>query len=252
MRVGWIRVPRYSVNWGWDETAALRACGRRKAGPSGRTGRVRDLSEHVGDIAGDVLTPAGLARLAALTRRPAADRGHAAGRAASWRLRRQCAQVRRHRAELCRPRRRIGHGGAVRAGRLQQVGPSCIVGPDDEVLIPKNSVKTDWEVELGVVIGAPAAGVSKADALKHVAGYCVVNDVSEREWQLERTATWDKGKGLRHLRPHRPVDGDLPMRSPTPAIWRCGLRWTAKRYQDGSTATMVFGVAIWSAIARPS
>ena len=119
---------------------------------------------------------------------------------------------------------------------------SCIVGPDDEVLIPKNSVKTDWEVELGVVIGAPASGVSKADALKHVAGYCVVNDVSEREWQLERTATWDKGKGFDTFGPIGPwmVTADEISDPGNLAMW---LEVDGKRYQNGSTATMVFGVA---------
>ena len=119
---------------------------------------------------------------------------------------------------------------------------SCITGPDDEVRIPKNSVKTDWEVELGVVIGAPASGVSKADALKHVAGYCVVNDVSEREWQLERTATWDKGKGFDTFGPIGPwmVTADEISDPGNLAMW---LEVDGKRYQNGSTATMVFGVA---------
>src|SRR3546814_2280403 len=74
-------------------------------------------------------------------------------------------------------------------------GVSCIQGPNDPIVIPRGSTKTDWEVELGVVIGSTASYVSEADALSHVAGYCVVDDVSERAYQLERSGTWDKGKG---------------------------------------------------------
>ena len=205
-------------------------------------GRVRDLSEHVGDIAGDVLTPAGLARLAALDSDdlPLIEGTPQAG----LRLGACVGNVRKFVA--------IGLNYADHAAESGMAVPSepvvfnkwtsCIVGPDDEVLIPKNSVKTDWEVELGVVIGAPAAGVSKANALKHVAGYCVVNDVSEREWQLERTATWDKGKGFDTFGPIGPwmVTADEIADPGNLAMW---LEVDGKRYQDGSTATMVFGVA---------
>ena len=216
--------------------------GAEKPGLLDEQGRVRDLSEHVGDIAGDVLTPAGLARLAALDSDdlPLIEGTPQAG----LRLGACVGNVRKFVA--------IGLNYADHAAESGMAVPSepvvfnkwtsCIVGPDDEVLIPKNSVKTDWEVELGVVIGAPAAGVSKADALKHVAGYCVVNDVSEREWQLERTATWDKGKGFDTFGPIGPwmVTADEIADPGNLAMW---LEVDGKRYQDGSTATMVFGVA---------
>ena len=119
---------------------------------------------------------------------------------------------------------------------------SCIVGPDDDIRIPQGSTKTDWEVELGVVIGKPAASVTREAALDHVAGYCVVNDVSEREWQLERTATWDKGKGFDTFGPIGPwlVTAD---EVPDPQALSMWLEVDGKRYQDGSTKTMVFGVA---------
>ncbi len=216
--------------------------GAEKPGLLDEQGRVCDLSEHVGDIAGDVLTPAGLARLAALDPDdlPLIEGTPQAG----LRLGACVGNVRKFVA--------IGLNYADHAAESGMAVPSepvvfnkwtsCIVGPDDEVLIPKNSVKTDWEVELGVVIGAPAAGVSKADALKHVAGYCVVNDVSEREWQLERTATWDKGKGFDTFGPIGPwmVTADEIADPGNLAMW---LEVDGKRYQDGSTATMVFGVA---------
>ena len=216
--------------------------GAEKPGLLDEQGRVRDLSEHVGDIAGDVLTPAGLARLAALDPDdlPMIEGTPQAG----LRLGACVGNVRKFVA--------IGLNYADHAAESGMAVPSepvvfnkwtsCIVGPDDEVLIPKNSVKTDWEVELGVVIGAPAAGVSKANALKHVAGYCVVNDVSEREWQLERTATWDKGKGFDTFGPIGPwmVTADEIADPGNLAMW---LEVDGKRYQDGSTATMVFGVA---------
>ena len=216
--------------------------GAEKPGLLDDQGRVRDLSAHVADIAGDVLTPAGLARLAALnpTDLPLVEGVPQAG----LRLGACVGNVRKFIA--------IGLNYADHAAESGMAVPSepvvlnkwtsCIVGPDDEVLIPKNSVKTDWEVELGVVIGAPASGVSKADALKHVAGYCVVNDVSEREWQLERTATWDKGKGFDTFGPIGPwmVTADEISDPGNLAMW---LEVDGKRYQNGSTATMVFGVA---------
>jgi len=119
---------------------------------------------------------------------------------------------------------------------------SAIVGPNDAVVLPQGSVKCDWEVELGVVIGQKARYVDKADALKHVAGYCVVNDVSEREYQLERGGTWDKGKGCDTFGPVGPwmVTGDEIADPQALAMW---LEVNGKRMQNGSTATMIFGVA---------
>ena len=101
---------------------------------------------------------------------------------------------------------------------------TCIQGPDDDVMLPKGSKKTDWEVELGVVIGTRARHVSQKDALNFVAGYCIVNDVSEREYQLERGGTWDKGKGCDTFGPIGPC-WSRAMKCPTRRTWPCG--WTS-------------------------
>jgi 2-keto-4-pentenoate hydratase/2-oxohepta-3-ene-1,7-dioic acid hydratase in catechol pathway len=119
---------------------------------------------------------------------------------------------------------------------------SALVGCNDAVVLPQGSVKGDWEVELGVVIGATARYVSEADAMKHVAGYCVVNDISEREYQLERGGTWDKGKGCDTFGPVGPwlVTADEISDPQDLDMW---LEVNGKRFQNGSTRTMVFGVA---------
>jgi 2-keto-4-pentenoate hydratase/2-oxohepta-3-ene-1,7-dioic acid hydratase in catechol pathway len=119
---------------------------------------------------------------------------------------------------------------------------SALVGCNDPVVLPRDSLKTDWEVELGVVIGTKARYVEKADALKYVAGYCVVNDVSEREYQLERGGTWDKGKGCDTFGPVGPwlVTADDVPDPQALAMW---LDVNGQRRQNGSTATMIFGVA---------
>ena len=119
---------------------------------------------------------------------------------------------------------------------------TCIQGPDDDVMLPKGSVKSDWEAELGVVIGKRASYVSQKDALSHVAGYCVVNDISEREYQIERGGTWDKGKGCDTFGPIGPwlVTRDEVPNPQKLAVW---LDLNGKRMQSGSTKTMVFGVA---------
>jgi len=119
---------------------------------------------------------------------------------------------------------------------------TCIQGPDDDVMLPKGSKKTDWEVELGVVIGTRARYVSQKDALNHVAGYCTVNDVSEREYQLERGGTWDKGKGCDTFGPIGPwlVTRDEVPNPQNLAMW---LDLNGQRMQSGSTKTMIFGVA---------
>ncbi len=118
---------------------------------------------------------------------------------------------------------------------------SAIVGPNDDVEIPRGSAKTDWEVELGVVIGRPGRYIEEGDALSHVAGYCVVNDVSEREYQLERGGTWDKGKGHDTFGPIGPwlVTADEVADPQNLRLW---LEVDGERMQDGSTSTMIFGV----------
>ncbi|RYF64933.1 MAG: FAA hydrolase family protein, partial [Comamonadaceae bacterium] len=119
---------------------------------------------------------------------------------------------------------------------------SCIQGPNDPVMLPKNSVKSDWEVELGVVIGTRARCVSQKDALNYVAGYCVINDVSERAWQLEHGLTWDKGKGFDTFGPIGPwlVTRDEVPNPQKLAMW---LDLNGKRVQTGNTKTMIFNVA---------
>ena len=119
---------------------------------------------------------------------------------------------------------------------------SAIIGPNDDVIIPKNAIKPDWEVELAVVIGKEARYVEEADAMDHVAGYCVCNDVSERHFQIERGGTWDKGKGADTFGPIGPwlVTKDEVADPQNLKMW---LEVDGKRYQDGSTKTMIFGVA---------
>jgi 2-keto-4-pentenoate hydratase/2-oxohepta-3-ene-1,7-dioic acid hydratase in catechol pathway len=119
---------------------------------------------------------------------------------------------------------------------------SCLQGPNDEVMIPKDSQKTDWEVELGVVIGTTARYVEESEALEHVAGYVVVNDLSEREYQIERGGTWDKGKGCDTFGPVGPW---LVTRDEVGDVQNLGM-WldvNGKRTQTGNTKTMIFGVA---------
>ena len=119
---------------------------------------------------------------------------------------------------------------------------TCIQGPNDPVMLPKNSVKSDWEVELGVVIGTRARYVSQKDALSFVAGYCTINDVSEREYQIERGLTWDKGKGFDTFGPIGPwmVTRDEVPNPQKLAMW---LDLNGKRVQTGNTRTMIFSVA---------
>ena len=119
---------------------------------------------------------------------------------------------------------------------------SCIMGPNDAIMLPKGSLKTDWEVELGVVIGTTARYVSEEDALNHVAGYCLVNDVSERAYQNERGGTWDKGKGCDTFAPIGPwlVTRD---EVPDPQALDLWLEVDGRRCQSGNTRTMIFGVA---------
>lgn len=118
---------------------------------------------------------------------------------------------------------------------------SAIVGPNDNVEIPKGSKKTDWEVELGVVIGKSGRYISEEDAMNHVAGYCVINDVSEREWQLERGGSWDKGKGFDTFGPIGPwlVTRDEITDPHNLNLW---LEVDGTKYQDGNTNTLIFNI----------
>jgi 2,4-diketo-3-deoxy-L-fuconate hydrolase len=118
---------------------------------------------------------------------------------------------------------------------------SAVVGPNDDIVIPRGSRETDWEVELGVVIGKKASYVDEAMAMSHVAGYCVINDVSEREFQLERQGTWDKGKGCDTFGPIGPWLV-TPDEIPDPQDLHLWLEVDGRRFQNGSTRTMVYGV----------
>ncbi|MDT0138417.1 fumarylacetoacetate hydrolase family protein [Acidovorax sp. PRC11] len=213
--------------------------GHEKPGLVDAQGRVRDLSGHVADVDGDLLSsPEQWARLSAL------DASGLPLVEAPLRLGPPVARVGKivcvglnyadHAAET---------GAAIPAEPILFLKPSSsIVGPDDTVVIPRGSVKTDWEVELGVVIGRKASYVTEAEAMGHVAGYTVVNDVSEREYQLERGGQWDKGKGCDTFSPIGPwlVSKDEVPDPQNLGLW---LEVNGRRYQDGSTRTMIFPVA---------
>ncbi|WP_323015412.1 fumarylacetoacetate hydrolase family protein, partial [Devosia sp.] len=167
------------------------AKGAEKPAILAEDGTIRDLSGVVSDIAGAVLTPEGLARIAAadLSALPRLEAGQRIGPCVGNVGKFICIGLNYadHAAET---------GAKIPAEPIIFTkATSAIIGPDDDVIIPKNSTKPDWEVELGVVIGKEARYVEEADAMEHVAGYCVVNDVSERNFQTERGGTWDKGKG---------------------------------------------------------
>ena len=216
--------------------------GQEKPGLLDAQGRVRDLSAVVPDVAGNVLLPAQLAALRALD--PISLPLVPGTPQQDLRLGPCVGQVGKF---IC-----IGLNYADHAAESGMTVPpepvvfgkwtSAISGPDDAVHVPRGSVKTDWEVELGVVIGQGGRYIDEADAMAHVAGYCVVNDVSEREYQLERAGTWDKGKGCDTFGPIGPwlVTAD---EVPNPQALKLWLEVDGHRYQNGSTATMVYGVA---------
>lgn len=214
------------------------APGAEKPGLVDAEGAVRDLSAEIPDIGRDTLGPATLARLAALDpfSLPLAPQGARIGPCV--------ADVRNFLA--------IGLNYADHAAEagmpipaepiVFHKAPSCIVGPDDDILIPKGSQKTDWEVELAIVIGSRASYVPVGEALAHIAGYCVCNDVSEREYQLERGGTWSKGKGCPTFGPLGPwlVTVDEVPDAQNLGVW---LDVNGERMQTGSTRTMIFDCA---------
>lgn len=201
-------------------------------------GSYRDLSSVVPDIAGDTLTPDGLDKLRAV------DPATLPEIAADTRI---GACVGRVGKFIC-----IGLNYADHAEESGMEVPSepvifmkatsAICGPNDNVVLPQGAEKGDWEVELGVVIGKPAKNVSEAEALDHVAGYCVINDVSERAFQLEHGGQWVKGKSADTFGPTGPwlVTRDEVDDPSNLSMW---LELNGERVQDGSTKTMVFGVA---------
>jgi 2,4-diketo-3-deoxy-L-fuconate hydrolase len=211
--------------------------GAEKPGLVDAQGQVRALSGVIPDITAQTLSAQGLAQLRALdvSKLPLVQ---TPGRiAAPWS---GCGKF------LCIGLNYADH--AAEAGMPVPKEPilfmkpiSVRVGPNDAVVLPQGSVKGDWEVELGVVIGTRARYVSEADALQHVAGYCIVNDVSEREYQLERGGQWDKGKGCDTFGPVGPwlVSTDEVPDPQALAMW-CEVN--ERRMQNGNTRTMVFGV----------
>jgi 2,4-diketo-3-deoxy-L-fuconate hydrolase len=218
------------------------AKGAEKPGLLDAHGNVRDLSAHVADIGGAALSPDSLQRLAALD--PASLPLVPGTPQKDLRLGPCVGGTRKF---IC-----IGLNYADHAAETGAAIPSepvvfnkwitAMCGPDDDVEIPRGSVKTDWEVELGVVIGTGGKYIDEAKALDHVAGYCVVNDVSEREYQNERGGTWDKGKGCDTFGPTGPwlVTKDEAGDIGNLKMW---LDVDGHRYQNGTTATMIFGVA---------
>ena len=215
--------------------------GAEKPGLLDASGRVRDLSGVVADIGGDVIRPDGLEKLADLdpetlplvpgTPQDDLRLGPCVGGIGKF---------------ICIGLNYADH--AEEAGMAIPEEPiifnkwtSAIVGPNDDIQIPRGSTKTDWEIELGIVIGEPGVYIDEADAMKHVAGFCVINDVSEREYQLERAGTWDKGKGCDTFGPTGPwlVTPDEVGDVDNLGMW---LDVDGERMQSGSTATLIFKV----------
>ena len=201
-------------------------------------GNIRDLSGVLRDVAGEDLLPASLARLRSLdlSTLPLVESKPRIGPCVGAVGKFICIGLNYsdHAAES---------GMAVPAEPvLFMKATSAIMGPNDDVVIPRGSQKTDWEVELGVVIGTPAKYVSEQDALSHVAGYCVVNDLSERAFQMEGTGQWVKGKSADTFGPIGPwlVTADEVPDPQALALW---LEIDGHRFQNGSTSTMVFTVA---------
>lgn len=212
--------------------------GQEKPGLLDSAGILRDLSAHIRDITTDNLLPENLARIASIDPQSLPE----------------VIGPQRFGVPFTGTRKflAIGLNYADHAAESNMPIPtepilftkaiSCIQGPDDDIMLPKDSVKTDWEVELGVVIGSVARYVDEADALKYVAGYLTINDVSEREFQLERGSQWDKGKGCDTFGPIGPwlVTADEVGNPQNLDLW---LDLNGKRMQTGNTRTMVFTVA---------
>jgi 2-keto-4-pentenoate hydratase/2-oxohepta-3-ene-1,7-dioic acid hydratase in catechol pathway len=214
------------------------AAGEEKPGIVDAGGRVRDLSGVVPDIGGLGLGEAAMARIRAV------DPATLPEAPAGARLGPCVAGVRNFVAVGLNYADHAAETGAPIPAEpiLFNKAPSCIVGPDDDVTIPKASTKTDWEVELAIVIGTRASYVHANNALEYVAGYCVCNDVSEREFQLERGGTWSKGKGCPTFGPLGPW---LVTPDEIPDVQNLSmfLDVNGERMQTGSTKTMIFSCA---------
>jgi 2-keto-4-pentenoate hydratase/2-oxohepta-3-ene-1,7-dioic acid hydratase in catechol pathway len=212
--------------------------GKEKPGLLDKSGEIRDLSEVITDVAGEALSPESLKRIGAIdsSSLPLVAGTHRIG---------PC--VGRVGKFICIGLNYSDH--AAESGMKVPTEPvvfmkatSAVCGPNDNVIIPRNSVKTDWEVELGVVIGTEAKYVDESKALDYVAGYCVVNDLSERAFQLEGTGQWVKGKSADTFGPIGPwlVTKD---EVPDPQNLNMWLKVNGNQFQNGTTKTMVFGVA---------
>lgn len=211
--------------------------GEERPGFCDADGLIRDLSVHVRDITPEALAPENLQALAALdpSTLPVVPEG--------TRLGVPVAGIRKFLA--------IGLNYADHAAEAGLPIPtepvvftkaiSCLSGPNDDVMLPANAQKGDWEVELGIVIGQTARCVDETSAMRHVAGYCLVNDVSERAWQFDHGATWDKGKGFDTFGPVGPwlVTTDEISDTHNLAMW---LDVNGQRMQSGNTSTMIFRV----------
>jgi 2,4-diketo-3-deoxy-L-fuconate hydrolase len=212
--------------------------GREKPGLLDRDGVLRDLAQELPDFTPEQLSPERLRRLSGM------DPATLPAVAGQQRVGVPIAGIRKFIA--------VGLNYADHAAEAGLPVPaepvlftkaiSCLSGPNDDVMLPKGSRKSDWEVELGVVIGSVARYVARTDALRYIAGYCVVNDVSEREYQIERGGTWDKGKGCDTFGPVGPwlVTPDEAGDPQTLNLW---LDLNGQRRQTGNTRTMIFGVA---------
>ncbi len=211
--------------------------GREKPGLLDAQGRIRDLSSIIDDVADNALLPDNLARLRSI------DTSSLPVVSAETRLGPCVGRIGKF---VC-----IGLNYSDHAAESNMPAPaepvvfnkwtSAVVGPNDAIEIPRGSRKTDWEVELGVVIGKPGRYIEESAALTHVAGYCVINDVSEREYQLERGGQWDKGKGCDTFGPTGPwfVTADEIADPHKLGLW---LEVDGHRYQNGNTANMIFRV----------
>ena len=212
--------------------------GQEKPGIVDQEGKVRNLSSVVDDISGRALLDSELERIRStdLYGLPFVDEGTRLGACVSGIGKFLCIGLNYsdHAKEANMP--------IPEEPIMFMKATSAVVGANDDVTIPKDSNKSDWEVELGVVIGKTARHVSEDDALSHVAGYCVVNDLSEREFQIERGGQWVKGKSCDTFGPIGPwlVTRD---EIPDPQALSMWLEVDGVRYQDGSTSTMIFGVA---------
>jgi ureidoglycolate lyase len=212
--------------------------GKEKPGALDAQGRIHDLSSVVPDIARDVLLPESIDRLKALdlNKLPVVDGNVRLGPCVGSVGKFMCIGLNYadHAAE--------GGMAIPKEPVLFMKATSAIMGPNDQVVIPKGAEKADWEVELGVIIGKPAKYVEQKDALSHVAGYCVINDLSERAFQLEGTGQWVKGKSADTFGPIGPwlVTRDEVADPQDLKLW---LEIDGNRMQNGTTATMIFGVA---------